>query len=126
MKKRNEQGFTLLEVIIAISILSVGLLALASMQISSIRGNAFAGGVTEGATLAADRMEKLLVLPYTHSDLSAGNHTEPSPPSGFAISWNVTDNDPINNTKTINLTVTWTDHGVQKSVTMHRILPRMS
>ena len=58
----KREGFTLLEVIVGISILTVGLLAVASMQASSIRGNSFAGGVTEGATWAADRMEKLVAL----------------------------------------------------------------
>jgi len=44
MKLKREKGFTLLEVIVAISILSFGLLAIASMQISAMRGNSFAGG----------------------------------------------------------------------------------
>jgi type IV pilus modification protein PilV len=123
--KHNEQGFTLLEIIIAISILSIGLLALASLQLASIRGNAFASGVTEGTTLAADRIEKLLALPYNHADLFAGSHTDSSPPSGYAVTWQVTDDAPVTNTKTIDLTVTWTDHGAQKNVIMHRIMPRM-
>jgi type IV pilus assembly protein PilV len=124
-RARSEKGFTLLEIMIAISILAIGLLAVASLQISSIRGNAFASGVTEGTTLAADRIEKLLALPYTHADLVAGNHTDPNPPNRYAVTWLVTDDSPVTNTKTIDLTVTWADHGIQKSVTMHRIMPRM-
>jgi hypothetical protein len=68
----------------------------------------------------------LLVLPYTDAALNAGSHTDSSPPNGYTVTWQVTDNAPVNNTKTIDLTVTWRDHGVQKSVTMHRIMPRMS
>jgi len=124
-KKRKEQGSVLLEVVVAISILTIGLLAVASMQVASIRGNAFASGVTEGTCLAADRLEKLIGLPYTHSDLTAGNHTDPSPPSGYAVAWNVADDSPLNDTKTIDLTVTWSDHGAQKSVSLQRILPRI-
>jgi type IV pilus assembly protein PilV len=124
-RKRHEQGFTLLEIMIALSILAIGLLAVASLQMTSIRGNAFASGVTEGTTLATDRIEKLLALPYTDAALSAGDHTDSDPPSGYAVNWQVTDDVPLNNTKTIELIVSWRDHTAQKSVTMHRIMPRM-
>lgn len=125
LRIKDDLGFTLLEAVVAISILCVGLLALASMQVACIRGNAFASGVTEGTTLAADRLEKLIALPYTHSDLSAGDHTAANAPSGYSIAWNVTDDSPLNDTKIINVTVTWTDHGAQKSVSMRRIVPRI-
>jgi type IV pilus assembly protein PilV len=39
---KTENGFTILEVLIAVSVLAIGILAVASMQISAIRGNAFA------------------------------------------------------------------------------------
>ena len=60
----REDGFTLLEVIIAIAILTFGLLAVASMQSAAIRGNYLGYRVTEGATLAQDRMEFLLGQPF--------------------------------------------------------------
>lgn len=124
-RRKKEEGSALIEVVVAISILAFGLLAIASMQVAAIRGNSFAGNVTEGACLAADRLEKLMSLSYTHSDLSAGNHTDPSPPGGYAVAWDVTDDSPINDTKTIDITVTWYDHGAQKSVSMQRIVPRI-
>ena len=124
-RERKEQGSALLEVVVAISILAIGLLAIASMQVSAIRGNAYAGNVTEGTSLAADRLEKIMSLPYTDADLSAGNHTDPSPPAGYTITWSVTEDFPLNDTKTIDMTVTWNDHGAQKNVSMLRVVPRM-
>ncbi len=56
--KRNE-GFTLVEVMIAILVLSVALLALAGLQIVSIRGNSFGNYMTEAITLAKDLMEEM-------------------------------------------------------------------
>jgi prepilin-type N-terminal cleavage/methylation domain-containing protein len=44
---KKDDGFTLLEVIMAISILTIGLLAVASMQASAIRGNAISREYTE-------------------------------------------------------------------------------
>ena len=60
---RNE-GLTLLEVLAAIAILSFGLLAVATMQGSSIKGNSQAIGTTEAITLAQDKLEQLMRLPY--------------------------------------------------------------
>jgi type IV pilus assembly protein PilV len=124
-KREREQGSALLEVMVALSILAIGLLAIASMQVAAIRGNSFAGNVTEGTCLASDRLEKLMSQKYDNADLTAGAHTDPSPPSGYTISWNVTDDSPLSDTKTITLTVIWSTHGAQKSIAMQRIIPKM-
>ena len=141
-RMRAKDGFTLLEVIIAISILTVGLLSIASMQVSSIRGNFFADGVTEGTTWAADRLEKFIdmgVQNYDHADLedtdgdgAAGlNHTAASADYGpetegrYTIYWNVAEDALMDDTKTICVIVIWTDHGVEKSVAMQHVVPRI-
>jgi prepilin-type N-terminal cleavage/methylation domain-containing protein len=95
-KSNMASGFTLIEILIAISILSIGLLAVASMQVSAIRGNSHARHVTEGVTLAQDKLEELLYLSYTHADLSAGHHTDLYPPENHAITWDITDGPNIN------------------------------
>ncbi|UCD71553.1 MAG: prepilin-type N-terminal cleavage/methylation domain-containing protein [Syntrophobacterales bacterium] len=55
----KNKGFTLMEVLIAIVVLSVALLALAGLQIISIRGNSFGNHMTEAITLAKDLMEEM-------------------------------------------------------------------
>jgi len=65
----NENGFTMIEILIAISIFAIGMLAVASMQVSGIHGNATANALTGAAAWAADRLETLLVRPYDHIDL---------------------------------------------------------
>lgn len=88
-KLKNNEGYTLIELLIAISILSVGLLAVATMQISSIRVNDTARKMTRRATMAQDRLEYIMSLKYTHAVLTSGAHTDGSAPSGYSISWNV-------------------------------------
>ena len=61
--KENDHGFSLIEVLIAMAIFSVGILGVATMQISSVKGNATAGGITDIATAASDKIEELMSLP---------------------------------------------------------------
>jgi hypothetical protein len=64
IKLACNQGLTILEVLAAIGILAFGLLAVATMQASSIKGNSQAIGITEAVTLAQDKVEELMRLPY--------------------------------------------------------------
>jgi prepilin-type N-terminal cleavage/methylation domain-containing protein len=121
---RRERGFTLMEVLVVVVILQVGILSVASMQISSIRGNSFAGRVTEATTWAGNQLELLRSLPYDDDDLSAGDHEDPNPPGNYTVDWNVIEEDVFNNTKTIAVTAAWTDRGVQRSVSMQQIMAK--
>ena len=77
-RKSRDEGFTLIEVLIALVILTVGLLAVGTMQISAIRGNFMGGNTSTALSLASEKMEELLNTAYNHEDLSdreSGNNT---------------------------------------------------
>jgi len=84
IKLKEDRGFTLLEVIIAISILTFGILAVGAMQSAALRGNNFAYGRTSASTLAQDALEDLMALPY--ASMANGNRTE----GNYSITWTVT------------------------------------
>ena len=65
----DNRGFTFIEVLVALAIFSIGILAVASMQIQSVNLNAKARVQTEATTLAVERLERLKMLPYDHADL---------------------------------------------------------
>jgi type IV pilus assembly protein PilV len=111
---QNDAGFTIIEVVIAISILAVGLLGVAAMQTSAIQVNSAAGQMTTRMNWAQDKMEELMALPYTDTLLVDNNsavgvmtnHTDTSPPTGYTITWSVDNHNPVPNTKRIVVTVT--------------------
>ena len=107
---KKQDGFTLIEVLIAVTIFAVGLLAVAAMQTSAIRVNSTAGRITELSTRSIDKFEQLLSQPY--SQLATG--ADPVTPDGYTVSWNVQPGIPTLNTSTITMTVS----GNGKSLTL--------
>ncbi len=103
---KKQDGFTLIEVLIAVTIFAVGLLAIAAMQTSAIRMNSTGNRLTELSTCGIDKLERLMSLPYTDPQLGAGTQTDPVTPDGYTVSWTVVPNIPTTNTSTITLTVT--------------------
>ncbi len=65
-KKRDcgEEGFSLIEVMIAILILMVGLLTLAQMMVIATNANALSGRMTASAALAKEQLELLKAAPF--------------------------------------------------------------
>ncbi len=72
----DKKGFTLIEVLVGLVLLAIGLLAIAGMQITSVRGNFFSSNITQASILAQDRLEVLRNLPYTDAALTVGKHND--------------------------------------------------
>ncbi|NNG45628.1 MAG: prepilin-type N-terminal cleavage/methylation domain-containing protein, partial [Deltaproteobacteria bacterium] len=56
-KIRKQDGFSLIEAMVALTILAVGLLALALLQTTAIKGNALAAKSTVATQLSQDQLE---------------------------------------------------------------------
>lgn len=113
-RRADEGGYTLIEILIALSIFSIGMLAVASMQIKSIQTNSFANKVTESTTWAQDKFEDLITLAWNDSALAAGTQTETTP-EGFTIQWTVVDESLDSDVTTaelkhITVTASWRDN----------------
>lgn len=82
-RPRTNDGFTLLEVLIAAAVFAVGLAALIPLVVNQTRGNEDAGARTEAVAFAQEKIEELRALPY--AALTAGNDT--SPDGVFTRQW---------------------------------------
>ena len=104
--KSADGGFSLIEVLLALAIFSIGILAVGGMQIRSINLNAAARIQSEETTAAADWMERLMKMPYDHDMLEPSGNPHEVDDGPYRISWTVAEDDPINDIKTIALSVT--------------------
>lgn len=64
---KNQFGFTLIEVMVALSVLTIGILSLHLMQLTSIKGNASANRMSTKTAYVSDRLEQILFLAYGDS-----------------------------------------------------------
>ncbi len=104
---KTGRGFSLLEVLIAISILAVAILAAASMFPTAYTNVNRSGVDTVAVTLAQQRFEWLRNQAYSSAALAAGTTTESaiSGYSGYARTTLIQDNSPISGVKRVTVTV---------------------
>jgi len=103
----RSKGFSLIEVIIALFILAVALLALAGLMVSTTRNTSYGGHMTEAATFAQDVLEKLRGAPW--ATIVNGSDTRTgSTGINYARNWTVTPNTD-GTQRWVSVTVNWTD-----------------
>ena len=117
---RKQGGFSLIEVLICMVFLAIGLLAIASLQVTSVRGNFFSNNLMQATYAAQDGLESLKNKSIDDPSLGIGSHNdEPVPIPMSDLTFNrsyVVESDP--NGKKINYSVRWndgTDHNISFS-----------
>ena len=75
-KIQNDSGFSLLEIMVALAILSFGMLGTAALIGGVARGNMISKNITVATTLAEDKMEEVMRLGYSGMPSSDTSTTE--------------------------------------------------
>jgi len=111
----SSAGYTMIEVLIALAIFSIGIMAMGALQTSSLMSTGDIARKTMALALLDEQTETLKALPFyltvagTDYDgdgttdgvtahpggLTAGAHNEVSPDGLFSINWQVLDDQPI-------------------------------
>lgn len=75
---RARGGFTLIEVMLAVVLLAIGVMAMLALQMHAMRGSQLGRHYTDASQVARDEMERLLRLDWDDPDLALTNWTAPS------------------------------------------------
>ena len=119
-------GFTLMEVLIAIVLLTIGLLGMAALTVGVMDGNTHSRELTTATTLAQDQMEEMKRLGYFNTPSTDTTTTQDyGSISGYPLFKRVTTTDvdnPAVNMKMVLVTVFWGSDA--KSVVLETLLTR--
>jgi type IV pilus assembly protein PilV len=111
LRSTDAEGFSLVEVLVALVVLCVGFMAIAGVTASTLRGRSFSAAVTCATVLAQDKMESLISstysgLPSTYSTASEHyGQIDGYPAYRRIVSVDVAR--PAMGMKTIEVTVSW-------------------
>ena len=120
---KTQKGLSLIELMIAMSVLAIGMLAAASMQYSAVRNNTTGNVNTQAAMLAEAQLEILKNQDIDSAALAPGDYSDPTPidengnPGGiYNRSWRI---DPLGaSARRIRVTVQWRKFGDPRSVVL--------
>jgi type IV pilus assembly protein PilV len=117
--RKNEKGFTLIEVMISMVILAIGILGLAPLMVLSIYSNTYSQDLTRATAVAQDRIEQLksapnfAVVPYTETT----NNVDGTYNRTILVDDASTDGAVPAGVYRIKVTIAWTDDkGMARSV----------
>ncbi len=122
-RKSDNKGYTMIEVLIALAIFSIGILGLAKLQIISMNYNSYSRMATEATTVGGDEMERLMILAYDDADLDPASNPHTFANNNRTVTWNVTDNTEY---KSIVMTITYAIPitGDTRRISLNYIKPR--
>ncbi|RJP87658.1 MAG: prepilin-type N-terminal cleavage/methylation domain-containing protein [Desulfobacteraceae bacterium] len=112
---KSNSGYTLIEVMIAVGIFSIGLMAMGALQSASLMGTGNVERRTEAWAILDDQAETLKAMPFYANDngvdddgdgtvdelteempeLVAGNYNAPRINGRYIVNWQVVDDVPI-------------------------------
>jgi type IV pilus assembly protein PilV len=112
-RDRSQQGFTMIEVLIALLVLMVGMAGILSLQLTSMKATGFSRHATEASSLIEDKVEDLRTVPLTSPRFATGSDRVDA--RGVADStglynrtWTIT---PQTDTTIITVSVEWNERG---------------
>lgn len=129
----NQRGFTLIEIFIAILLLTIGLLGTAALTTGVVRGNLSSKNTTTATAIAQSCFEENRRVGYasagavptggSNNCLTGTATVTPGGVGGLAFSRTLTIDTSVSNIKTLTVAVTWAEGGAgTKSITLITVM----
>jgi type IV pilus modification protein PilV len=107
----KQDGFTLIEALTAMVILTIGILSYFTLQGNMIGANHRAYTMTQATNLVAAQLEAIRQSPYsTLADSTLATQFNDAQ-TGYSVTWTVTDDTPVSGAKLIAATVVVPNNG---------------
>lgn len=117
----GQDGMSLVEVLVAIVLFSIGSLMAVTMTTTSLKANSNSHATGEGVNLGRINMERLISLDYESTDLQdttadgvagllaadSANADHSFVSGRYLVAWNVAADEPVNGAKTLSVVVSW-------------------
>ena len=117
---KQQSGFTLLEIIVALAILAVALVGLLTLRNRDIALQAHASHLVTATSLAKAKVEEFSRVAETDHTVSSGNFGERYP--GYVWNWETLPT-PVPKWIELTVTVTWPEGAGQEQVVLTTYLP---
>ncbi len=101
------KGFSLIEVLVAMAVITIGIFAIMTMIMAVIKANAHSRNATTATALVQQKMEDIITLDYgsittsNTNDLGGTYTTTTAFNVDFNLSISITEDTPVTNSKTI-------------------------
>ena len=116
---RKSSGFTLIEILVALVIFSISVLAFAGLTVTATKTGAYGGRMTEAVTFAQDKLEELKANSW--EKIVSGGDQETGPTGiSYTRKWKVLEKE-TRNLKTVSITIDWNDR-VDHSISLFTVI----
>ena len=122
----DRRGFTLVEMMIALVLFGVGMMALAQALPNGLSVRDKARRMSVATSMAQEEIERLRNLPFNHADLDAGPHADPDNPiaNAFRRSWEVQADTPVTDMKRVAVTVSFVTDSADSQAVVTTLIAR--
>ena len=119
----DNSGASFIDLMLALVVLTIGVLAMMDLQVIALRSNASSQNSATALALAETKMEEVKNKLFTSiASEAAATWTDTAAKVTYTTTVTVTNNTPIAGAKTVDITVTWSDKSGAHSLPLATVI----